>query len=146
MSKESFNLAAVAMVGSIFFFGAWVVKPIAARIGSDFWLTFYALASSLMILGLALAIAWFVDFISKSMAIAFASLISWFCWWPVLSSVACNGCDPREPPSGGLYDPYYMSAIRPDAAWIRWGIAAVLFASVVFLIFDRRRNWECRAD
>ncbi|MEI7297994.1 hypothetical protein WCQ02_38370 [Paraburkholderia tropica] len=75
------------------------------------------------------------------MAMAIAAEISWFSWWPVLSSIACNGCDPDKPPSGGLYDLYSVAGTSPDNPWIRWGIAAVIFAGIVALVLRRRERY-----
>lgn len=141
MSEETIKVLGVVALVAAFIFGVDVVKPFAAWIGSDFWTTFWASAESLIAFGLIIVGAIWLDSELLPLAIAIAAQISWFFWWPVLNSVACNGCDPDKPSSGGLHDLYSVTGTSPDSLWIRWGIAAVIFTGIVVLIFRRREHY-----
>ncbi|WP_175784219.1 hypothetical protein [Burkholderia ambifaria] len=67
-------------------------------------------------------------------ALAGSAAIAWFAWWPVLNTIACDGCGSDD---GFLYA--YESLV--NSIWTKVGVEVALIALTGFLTFRTHRRY-----
>ena len=130
-NDNSLVLVIVLMtIAAVFLYCVW---SLARFIGADFQITLGSIGYSVVVLGLAGLVFWFLNYrVLLLISCTLAGL--WPCWWRVIDSIANGGSNLNK------FEFLYQDEIWWNTNAFKYGIEIGLVCLVVYLVFSQNND------